>query len=64
MNSRLPDGQIVLVVPFALGHPSNFAARQLAPRLSMNGGKRRGEVEDESRLCSAAAKVKRIEAWH
>ena len=34
MNSSFPNPAIVLVVPFALGHPSDFAARRLAPRLS------------------------------
>jgi tripartite-type tricarboxylate transporter receptor subunit TctC len=34
MNSLFPNRPIVLVVPFPLGHPSDFAARRLAPRLS------------------------------
>jgi tripartite-type tricarboxylate transporter receptor subunit TctC len=34
MNSVFPNRPIVLVVPFPLGHPSDFAARRLAPRLS------------------------------
>jgi tripartite-type tricarboxylate transporter receptor subunit TctC len=34
MNSPFPNRPIVLVVPFPLGHPSDFAARRLAPRLS------------------------------
>jgi len=38
MNSQLasayPNQPIALVVPFPLGHPSDFAARRLAPRLA------------------------------
>ena len=38
MNSQLtsayPNRPIALVVPFPLGHPSDFAARRLAPRLA------------------------------
>jgi len=38
MNSQLtsayPNRTIALVVPFPLGHPSDFAARRLAPRLA------------------------------
>jgi tripartite-type tricarboxylate transporter receptor subunit TctC len=34
MNSLFPNRPIVLVVPFPLGHPSDFAARRLAPRLA------------------------------
>jgi tripartite-type tricarboxylate transporter receptor subunit TctC len=34
MNSLFPNRPIVLVVPFPFGHPSDFAARRLAPRLS------------------------------
>jgi tripartite-type tricarboxylate transporter receptor subunit TctC len=34
MNSVFPNRPIMLVVPFPLGHPSDFAARRLAPRLS------------------------------
>jgi tripartite-type tricarboxylate transporter receptor subunit TctC len=32
--SAYPNRPIVLVVPFPLGHPSDFAARRLAPRLA------------------------------
>jgi len=34
MNSLFPNRPIVLVVPFPLGHPSDFAARRIAPRLA------------------------------
>ena len=34
MNSPVPNRPMVLVVPFPIGHPSDFAARRLAPRLS------------------------------
>jgi tripartite-type tricarboxylate transporter receptor subunit TctC len=34
MNSLFPNRPIVLVVPFPLGHPSDLAARRLAPSLS------------------------------
>ncbi len=34
MNSLFPNRPIILVVPFPLGHPSDIAARRLAPRLS------------------------------
>jgi tripartite-type tricarboxylate transporter receptor subunit TctC len=34
MKSPFLNRPIVLVVPFPLGHPSDFAARRLAPRLS------------------------------
>jgi tripartite-type tricarboxylate transporter receptor subunit TctC len=34
MNSLFPNRPIMLVVPFPLGHPSDLAARRLAPSLS------------------------------
>jgi len=34
MDSPFPNRVIVVVVPFPLGHPSDFAARRLAPRLA------------------------------
>jgi len=34
MNSPFPNRPIVMVVPFPPGHPSDFAARHLAPRLA------------------------------
>jgi len=34
LNSAFPNRPIALVVPFPLGHPSDFAARRLAPRLA------------------------------